>query len=183
MGDAKGGSLMGDLTGRYPPETYVTSLRKEQASKWAYKHAAQGIKYFKAGNNVEAFQCLNQALNIDGDNVEGLVARGALYANNGGLDKAVEDFEKALTINRNHKNARKYLCETLIAVARNHEDENKVDSAIETYQRILTIVPYHKEALDSIYFLRGKPKDAPLRDDPKKDDNKNKPKLLLDEEK
>ena len=68
-----------------------------------------GIKFFKAGNNVEAFQCLNQALNIDADNVEGLVARGALYANNGGLDKAVEDFEKALNINRNHKNARKYL--------------------------------------------------------------------------
>ena len=42
---------------------------------------------------MEAFQCLNQALNIDNDNVEGLVARGALYANNGGLDKAVEDFE------------------------------------------------------------------------------------------
>ena len=141
-----------------------------------------GIKYFKAGNNVEAFQCLNQALNIDNDNVEGLVARGALYANNGGLDKAVEDFEKALTINRNHKNARKYLCETLIAVARNHEDENKVDSAIETYQRILTVVPDHKEALDSVYFLRGKPKDAPMRDDAMKHD-KNKPKLVLEEEK
>ena len=139
-----------------------------------------GIKYFKAGNNVEAFQCLNQALNIDNDNVEGLVARGALYANNGGLDKAVEDFDKALTINRNHKNARKYLCETLIAVARNHEDENKVDCAIATYQRILTIVPDHKEALDSVYFLQGKPKDAPLRDDPMKQD-RNKPKLLLDE--
>ena len=131
---------------------------------------------------MEAFQCLNQALNIDNDNVEGLVARGALYANNGGLDKAVEDFEAALTINRNHKNARKYLCETLIAVARNHEDENKVDSAIETYQRILTVVPDHKEALDSVFFLRGKPKDAPLRDDPMKQD-KNKPKLLLEEEK
>ena len=159
-------------------------MRKEQASKWAYKHVAQGIKYFKAGNNVEAFQCLNQALTIDTDNVEGLVARGALYANNGGLEKAVEDFEKALQINRNHKNARKYLCETLIAVARNHEDENKVDSAIETYQRILTIVPDHKEALDSIYFLRGKPKDAPFRDAPigTQGDSKNKPKLVLDEE-
>ena len=142
-----------------------------------------GIKFFKAGNNVEAFQCLNQALNIDADNVEGLVARGALYANNGGLDKAVEDFEKALLINRNHKNARKYLCETLIAVARNHEDENKVDLAIETYQRILTIVPDHKEALDSIYFLRGKPKDAPLRDDPKQGEKRNKPKLSLDGDK
>ena len=150
-----------------------------------FKHFAHipGIKFFKAGNNVEAFQCLNQALNIDADNVEGLVARGALYANNGGLDKAVEDFEKALLINRSHKNARKYLCETLIAVARNHEDENKVDLAIETYQRILTIVPDHKEALDSIYFLRGKPKDAPLRDDPKQGEKRNKPKLSLDGDK
>jgi len=181
--DVKGDSMMNSLSGKYRSECYASNLRKEQASKWAYKHVAQGIKYFKAGNNVEAFQCLNQALNIDADNVEGLVARGALYANNGGLDKAVEDFEKALTINRNHKNARKYLCETLIAVARNHEDENKVDAAIETYQRIITIVPDHKEALDSIYFLRGKPKDAPLRDDPRQNDDKNKPKLLLDEEK
>ena len=114
--------------------------------------------------------------------MEGLVARGALYANNGALGKAVEDFDKALVINRNHKNARKYLCETLIAVARNHEDENKVDSAIETYQKILTIVPDHKEALDSVFFLRGKPKDAPLRDDPKEHD-RNKPQLVLDEEK
>ena len=84
----------------------VSSLRKEQASKWAFKHVAQGIKFFKSGNNVEAFQCLNQALNIDSENVEGLVARGALYANNGGLDKAVEDFESALKINKYHKNAK-----------------------------------------------------------------------------
>ena len=181
--DHKGDSLMKSLSGKYRPETYASSIRRDQASRWAFKHVAQGIKYFKAGNNVEAFQCLNQALNIDADNVEGLVARGALYANNGGLDKAVEDFEKALNLNRNHKNARKYLCETLIAVARNNEDENKVETAIETYQRILTIVPDHKEALDSIYFLRGKPKDAPLRDDPKhSSDNKNKPKLALEEE-
>jgi hypothetical protein len=36
----------------------------------------QGIKHFKAGTTVEAFQCLNQALTIDPQNVEGLVARG-----------------------------------------------------------------------------------------------------------
>jgi len=181
--DAKGDSLMGDLTGRYPPETYVTSLRKEQANKWAFKHVAQGIKYFKSGNNVEAFQCLNQALNIDSENVEGLVARGALYANNGGLDKAIEDFESALRINRHHKNAKKYMCETLIAVARNQEDENKVDEAIGTYQRILEIAPDHKEVQDSIYFLRGKPKDVPLRDDHFERNERNKPKLMLDDEK
>jgi len=185
--DTMGDSLMKDLSGRFAPEMHVTSLRKEQASKWAFKHVAQGIKFFKSGNNVEAFQCLNQALNIDGENVEGLVARGALYANNGGLDKAVEDFETALKINKQHKNAKKYMCETLIAVARNHEDDNKVDAAIVTYQKILLLVPDHKEALDSIYFLRGRPKDAPLRDDPMERHgahaDKNKPKLVLDEEK
>ena len=46
-----------------------------------------GIKHFKAGETVEAFQCLNMALKMDPDNVEGLVARGALYANGGSLDK------------------------------------------------------------------------------------------------
>jgi cytochrome c-type biogenesis protein CcmH/NrfG len=51
---------------------------------------------------------------------------GALYANNGGLEKAVGDFEAALQINPQHQNAKKYLCETLIAVARNYEDDSKV---------------------------------------------------------
>ncbi len=34
----------------------------------------------------------------------------------------------------------------------------QAESAIETYERILRIVPEHKEALDSILFLRGRPK-------------------------
>ena len=52
---------------------------------------------------------------IDAENVEGLVARGALYANKGSLERAIEDFEVALKINAQHKNARKYMCETLFA--------------------------------------------------------------------
>ena len=55
---------------------------------------------------------------------------GALYANNGGLEKAVADFEAALHINPQHQNAKKYLCETLIAVARNYEDDSKVGFSI-----------------------------------------------------
>lgn len=54
---------------------------------------------------------------------------GALYANNNNLEKAIEDFDSALSINSDHKNARKYMCETLVAVARNHEDSNKVRRA------------------------------------------------------
>ena len=103
----------------------------------AFQHVAKGIKYFKNGNEIEAMQCLNQvlllyftglridfhhiwlftskALKIDAENVEGLVARGALYANKGSLERAIEDFEVALKINAQHKNARKYMCETLFA--------------------------------------------------------------------
>ena len=40
--EVKGDSLMPALTGRFTPETYAASLRREQASKWAYKHVAQG---------------------------------------------------------------------------------------------------------------------------------------------
>ena len=41
--EVKGDSLMTGLTGRFRPETYASSLRRDQASKWAYKHVAQGI--------------------------------------------------------------------------------------------------------------------------------------------
>jgi Tfp pilus assembly protein PilF len=54
------------------------NLRKTQAVKWAHKHVTEGIAYFKKGNETEAFQCLNKALQIDPCNVEGSVARGAL---------------------------------------------------------------------------------------------------------
>lgn len=49
-----------------------------QNAKCAHGHVAEGIKYFKQTKFTEAFQCLNSALNIDPENVEGLVARGAL---------------------------------------------------------------------------------------------------------
>ena len=39
---------------------------------------AIGVKHFKAGEHDKAMKYLNHALEIDADNVEGLVARGAL---------------------------------------------------------------------------------------------------------
>jgi len=117
---------------------------------------SSGVRYFKAGNNIEAFQCLNQALRIDPENVEGLVARGALNANNGSLGKAVEDFDAALKINPEHKNAKKYACETLIALARTKEEEAQVDEALALYRKILTVDDSHKEALESVKYLERK---------------------------
>jgi Flp pilus assembly protein TadD len=82
------------------------------------RSVAEGIEHFKNGRHTEAFQCLNRALSIDPNNVEGLVARGALCANSGYFKKAVVDFEAALKLNPSHVNARKYLCETLVALGK-----------------------------------------------------------------
>lgn len=40
------------------------------------------------------------------------------FANIGNLDRAIEDFDKALKINSLHPNARKYMGETLVAEGR-----------------------------------------------------------------
>ena len=55
---------------------------------------------------------------MDPSNSEALVARGALYANSGKLEPAIKDFEDALEHNPDHKNAKKYMCETLSEVAK-----------------------------------------------------------------
>lgn len=99
---------------------------------------------------------MNKALTIDPRNVEGLVARGALYANNGSFKKAVEDFDTALKINPSHANARKYMGETLVALGRSYEEDNRVDEAKKAYQDCLAIIPHHEEAQSSLNFLWSK---------------------------
>lgn len=88
--------------------------------------------------------------------MEGLVARGALYANSGSFKKAVDDFEMALKINSSHANARKYMGETLVALGRSYEEENRVDDAKKAYQDCLNIIPHHEEAQNSLDFLKSK---------------------------
>ncbi|XP_017777148.1 PREDICTED: tetratricopeptide repeat protein 14 isoform X2 [Nicrophorus vespilloides] len=144
------------LRTKFPESEYASELRQQQASKWAYSNVADGIDHFKAGRHTEAFQCLNKALNIDPKNVEGLVARGALYANSGNFHKAIEDFETALKLNPNHANARKYMGETLVALGRSYEEENKFEEAKGAYQSCLAIIPFHEEAQNSLEFLKNK---------------------------
>lgn len=121
-----------------------------------HSSVAEGIEHFKEGRHSEAFQCLNNALNIDPRNVEGLVARGALYANSGSFKKAVGDFETALKLNASHANARKYMGETLVALGRSYEDENNIEEAKNAYQACLNIIPTHEEAKNSLEFLWSK---------------------------
>lgn len=118
---------------------------------------ADGIEHFKNGQQVEAFQCLNKALNIDPRNVEGLVARGALYANRGSFLKGLKDFEKALILNKYHVNARKYMGETLVALGRSYEEDNRIPDAIKAYTDCLNLLPQHEQALISLEALKQRP--------------------------
>lgn len=99
---------------------------------------------------------MNKALNIDPRNVEGLVARGALYANSGSFKKAVADFEFALQLNPSHSNARKYMGETLVALGRSFEEEGKNEEARKAYVDCLKIIPTHEEAKSSLDYLKSK---------------------------
>lgn len=121
---------------------------------------ADGIEHFKNGQQVEAFQCLNKALNIDPRNVEGLVARGALYANRGSFLKGLKDFEKALMLNKYHVNARKYMGETLVALGRSYEEDNRIPDAIKAYTDCLNLLPQHEQALISLEALKQRPTTA-----------------------
>ncbi|XP_040580208.1 tetratricopeptide repeat protein 14 isoform X2 [Lepeophtheirus salmonis] len=162
---SKTSSLLPSLRHKYNDNFYAKALRARQAHRWAFKSVESGIRYLKSGNNIEAFQCLNQAINIDPQNVEGLVARGALFANLGKYEKAVVDFEKALIEDPFHKNAKQYMCETLMAIGKNQETKNKSEEAIQTYKKVLNYYPNHSYASNSISSLQNSPntrKDNPV---------------------
>ncbi|EMP36476.1 Tetratricopeptide repeat protein 14 [Chelonia mydas] len=108
-------SLMRGLQSKnFNEEDFAFALRKKQSASWALKCVKIGVDYFKVGRHVEAMNEYNKALEIDAQNVEALVARGALYATKGSLNKAIDDFEVALKNCPTHRNARKYLCQTLV---------------------------------------------------------------------
>lgn len=151
-------SLMRGLHGKdYPKEEYAKHIYKVQCGKWAYKSVKQGVHHFKSGNTVEAFQCLNKALQIDPQNVEALVARGALYANNNSFSRAMDDFNSALELNSSHVNACKFAVETLVAFGKQYEDQGCTGEAIKCYQKALLLNPSHSEAM---HYMKSSQKKA-----------------------
>lgn len=66
------------------------------------------------------------------------------------------DFEAALKLNGSHANAKKYLGETLLALGRSYEEDNKFEEAKKAYIDCLKINPHHQEALASMEYLKTK---------------------------
>lgn len=135
-------------------QDYAPSLRKKQSSSWALKCVKQGVDYFKWGRHVDAMNEYNKALEIDAKNVEALVARGALYATKGSLNKAIDDFEVALENCPTHKNAKKYLCQTLVERGEQLEEEDKLLNAESYYSKALAIDNTFTEAEEALIKVR-----------------------------
>ncbi|XP_018119163.1 tetratricopeptide repeat protein 14 isoform X2 [Xenopus laevis] len=134
----------------FSDQDYAPYLRKKQSSSWALKCVKQGVDYFKVGRHIDAMNEYNKALEIDDKNVEALVARGALYATKGSLNKAISDFEIALESCPNHRNARKYLCQTLVERGGQLEEEDKLLNAESHYNKALTVDKTFTEAEEAL---------------------------------
>lgn len=69
----------------------------------------------------------------------------------------MDDFEKALTLNSYHVNARKYMGETLVALGRSYEEDNRFEDALKAYMDCLNIIPNHEQARLSLETLQQRP--------------------------
>ncbi|KAM6962546.1 tetratricopeptide repeat protein 14 [Aplochiton taeniatus] len=157
ISDTRPPSVMRGLQSKhFLEEDFATAIRKKQSTSWALKCVRSGVDHFKHGRHVEAMNEYNKALEIDTNNTEALVARGALYATKGSLVKAIGDFELALKSCPSHRNAKKYLCQTLVERGGQLEEEDKLVTAEGLYRRALSLddtYPEAKAALGKITFL------------------------------
>ncbi|XP_048398103.2 tetratricopeptide repeat protein 14 isoform X2 [Stegostoma tigrinum] len=150
-----------------------------------------GVDHFKAGRHVDAMNEYNKALEIDSNNVEALVARGALYATKGSLSKAISDFDLALETCPTHRNAKKYLCQTLVERGGQLEEEEMLTNAENCYKKALKLDQSFGEAEEALQKLRKRmqksieKKEKETREEEKKVEVSSAEKLrkLLKEEK
>jgi Tfp pilus assembly protein PilF len=150
--------LESNLGPPYAPEEYAEELRIAQRRRYSIEFTASGVAYMKEGKEKQAKKCFDQALDVHSNNVEALVARGALYANQKGFESAISDFTAALKLNSEHKNAKRYLASTHTAYAKDLEKEGKIVTSLKQYQAALTTDPDHPEssiARERLTTLKG----------------------------
>ncbi|XP_054646665.1 tetratricopeptide repeat protein 14 isoform X2 [Dunckerocampus dactyliophorus] len=144
-------SMMRGLQSKlFEKEDFASAIREKQSACWALKCVKAGVDHFKNNRHVEAMNEYNKALDIDTKNVEALVARGALYGNKGSILKAISDFELALETCPDHRNAKKYLCQTLVERGKQLEEQDKLVTAEGVYRRALSLDNANPEAQEAL---------------------------------
>ncbi|KAK9813381.1 hypothetical protein WJX73_004293 [Symbiochloris irregularis] len=112
--------LLTSLTGstvKPPPSDAETAevdkmratLKHDLALAWSQEAVQRGIEMAKQKRYYDASQHYRKALELNRNNVDAWVARGAANANLLKFDKAINDFQQALRLDANHANAAKYL--------------------------------------------------------------------------
>ncbi|KAJ7376950.1 Tetratricopeptide repeat protein 14 [Desmophyllum pertusum] len=137
-----------------PERDYAEPLRKQQSAKWSMETTAKGVEHFKAGNYDTALKYFKHALQIDGENVEALVARGALCANQDQLTAAIKDFHDALAICPSHRNAKKYLTATLVEQGIQQEKEGLLTEAVQSFKEALGLDNNQRTAKEHVEKLQ-----------------------------
>nr|CAD2126057.1 unnamed protein product [Meloidogyne enterolobii] len=98
-------------------------LRKDRTRRFAMTHVVRGAELTRENKCFEAIQCFNKALNIDEQCVEAYVGRDAASAGLRNFSASLQDLEKAIELQPEHRNANKYQLEVLVAYAKDLEKE------------------------------------------------------------
>lgn len=137
---------------RYTAKPSAEDLRKEQTRRFAMTHVVRGAELTRENKCFEAIQCFNKALNIDEQCVDAYVGRGAASAGLRNFSASLQDLEKAIELQPEHRNARKYQLEVLVAYAKDLEKSGNIQEAKEMFTQVLELQPGHFHA--SEFFQR-----------------------------
>lgn len=83
------------------------------------------------------------------------VGRGAAAAGSRNFVSALQDLDKAIELQPEHRNANKYRLEVLMAYGRDLEKSGDLKEAHEKFERILQIQPGHRQALEAVKRLNA----------------------------
>lgn len=151
-------------------------LRECQSKLASKKYVTKGVECFKKGEHQEAMNNYRTALELDKENTDALVARGALYSSKfvklqpiilisfrKQWRAACEDLEAAYKIDPAHKNAKDYLIRVLFdwsnvisaqALSGNESSKPDLKRAATLLEQILDLEPGHVEARSKLQILR-----------------------------
>jgi len=132
-------------------------LRKAQSKESAQVYVSRGVEQFKKGECQQALNFYNQALDLDNENVDALVARGALYNSRKQYPKACKDLEEAYRLDKNHKNAKRYLIQILFEhagiLSKAAKNKDDLEQSVTCLKRILELDSDHHEARSKLRIL------------------------------
>eukprot|EP00164_Ancoracysta_twista_P012191 GFYU01019069.1.p1 GENE.GFYU01019069.1~~GFYU01019069.1.p1 ORF type:complete len:335 (-),score=89.61 GFYU01019069.1:87-1091(-) len=128
----------GTLLYRRTHEGIWKKLRSHQNASAAADSVRKGIALAKKEDYNGARDCYNRAIELDPDHTDAYVAKGAAFFNEGKLEEAASNFDKALELDSRHPNARTYLqaTEKKIAERQKQAVASRQESKLERLKRI-----------------------------------------------